>query len=37
MKKVEISGSGERVIDRLVDSGRCQDANQVVAISLRND
>ena len=35
MKRVEISGSGERVIERFVASGRCESAKQVVDISLR--
>ena len=35
MKKVEISGPGEKVVDRMVASGRCESANEVVDISLR--
>ena len=35
MKKVEISGASEAVVDRLIASGRCDDVNQVVEISLR--
>lgn len=35
MKKVEITGPAEEVVDRLIASGRCEDANQVVEISLR--
>lgn len=35
MRKVEISSSGERVIERFVSSGRCQSADQVIDISLR--
>jgi putative addiction module CopG family antidote len=35
MTKVDISTAGEEVINRLVDSGRCESANQAVDISLR--
>ena len=35
MKKVEINGFGEEVIDRMVASGRCENADQAVDISLR--
>lgn len=35
MKNVKVSDYGEKVIDRFVDSGRCENANQVVDISLR--
>lgn len=35
MKKVEISGLGEEVVNRMVASGRCESADQAVDISLR--
>ena len=35
MKTVEVSGEGEAVIDRLISSGVCKDAGEVVRISLR--
>lgn len=34
MKRVEIDGPDERVVDALIEAGLCKDANEVVHVSL---
>jgi Arc/MetJ-type ribon-helix-helix transcriptional regulator len=35
MKQIEVSGADEQIIDRLIASGLCKDAKEVLHISLQ--